>query len=64
MSHIDITDVSSILRKDFTTRGLHLNALGKRRLVHIIVKRVIEGCMPIINSIPVITYANASPFLV
>jgi hypothetical protein len=62
MSHIGITDVLSILRKYFTTYDLHLNALGKRMLVHLISKRVTEGCMQSINSIPVITYARASPF--
>jgi hypothetical protein len=32
MSHIGVTDTSSIVREDHTMHGLHLNSRGKKRL--------------------------------
>jgi hypothetical protein len=63
MSHIGIIDAASIAREDFTMHGLHLNFRGKRRLTHLIAKRVIGGHVSSISSIPVITHARASSFL-
>jgi hypothetical protein len=32
MAHIGVIDTASLVRDDYTTHGLHLNSLGKRRL--------------------------------
>jgi hypothetical protein len=37
MSHIDVTDASSIAKEDYTIHGLHLNSQGKKRLTQLIV---------------------------
>jgi hypothetical protein len=60
MSHIDVTDTSSIAREDYTMRGMHLNCQGKKRLTQLIAKRVVGGHASGINSIPVITDTRAS----
>jgi hypothetical protein len=62
MSHIGVTDTSSIARQDCTKRGLHLNSRGKKRLLDLTAERV-SGHLSGISSIPVITHARASPFL-
>jgi hypothetical protein len=62
MSHIGVTDVSSMVREDFTMHGLHLNSEGKRRLRHLIAERIIGGHVSSISSIPVITHATAPLF--
>jgi hypothetical protein len=63
MSHIGVIDSSSIAREDFTMHGLHLNSRGKKRLMHLIAERVVDGHVARISSISVITHARASPFL-
>jgi hypothetical protein len=63
MSHI-VTDTGIIVREEYTTYGLHLNSRGKLRLTHLIMESMCGGHVPSRNnSIPVITYARASPFL-
>jgi hypothetical protein len=61
MSHIGVTDSSSIAREDYTTHGLHLNSRGKKRLTHLIAERVVDRHVSSISSIPVITHARAYP---
>jgi hypothetical protein len=63
ISHIGVTDTSSIVREDYTMHGLHLNSQGKRRLKQLIAERVVGGHASGISSIPVVTHAKASPFL-
>jgi hypothetical protein len=63
MSHIGVTDASSIVREGYTRHGLRLNSRGKERLAHLIAERVVDGHVSSISSIPVITNARASPFL-
>jgi hypothetical protein len=43
MSHIGVTDTLSIARKDYTMHGLHLNSRGKKRLMHLITERIVDG---------------------
>jgi hypothetical protein len=62
MSNIGVI-ASSIAREEYTTHGLHLNFRGKKRLMHFIDERVVDGHAPSVGSIPVITHARASPFL-
>jgi hypothetical protein len=52
------------VREDYTTHGLYLNSLGKKRLTQLITERFVGGHVSGISSIPVITNAKASPFLV
>jgi hypothetical protein len=63
MSHIGVTDASSIAREEYTTHGVHPHSRGKKRLMHLIAERVVDGHAPSVSSIPVITHARASPFL-
>jgi hypothetical protein len=63
MSDIGIIDAASIVRKDFTSHGLHLNSRGKKRLTQLIAERVTGGHVSSTSSIPVITQDIASPFL-
>jgi hypothetical protein len=62
-AHIGVIDTASLVRDDYTTHGLHLNSLGKRRLTHLIAERISGGHVSSVSSIPVITHARASPFL-
>jgi hypothetical protein len=62
MTHIDVTDTSSIAREDYTMHSLHLNSRGKKRLLQISTERVVGGHTSGI-SIPVITHARSSLFL-
>jgi hypothetical protein len=64
MSHINVTDTGTIVSKEYTSHGLHLNSRGKMRLTHLIVESICGGHVPSRNSnITVITHATASPFL-
>jgi len=63
MFHINVTDTGTIVTEEYRTHGLHLNSRGKIRLTHFIVESICGGHVPSMNSsIPVITYATASPF--
>ena len=50
MSHI-ISVIDTIVRKEYTTRGLHLNSQGKRKLIHPTAKGIGEDCVPSVNGI-------------
>jgi hypothetical protein len=63
MSHIGVTDASSIVRVGYTRHGLQLNSRGKEMLVHLIAERVVNGHVSSISTIPVITNVRACPFL-
>ncbi|KAJ4437507.1 hypothetical protein ANN_17652 [Periplaneta americana] len=39
-SHIDVIEVCSIKRDDYTSHGLHLNSRGKKKLLHLIANRI------------------------
>jgi hypothetical protein len=41
MSHTDVTDASSIVREAYTTHGLSLNSLSKKRLTQLIAERFV-----------------------
>jgi hypothetical protein len=41
-AHIGVTD-TALVRDDYTTHGLHLNSLGRRRLTHLITERISGG---------------------
>jgi hypothetical protein len=43
MSHIGVTDTSSIAREGYTTHGLHLYSWDKKRLMHLIAERIVGG---------------------
>jgi hypothetical protein len=58
-AHIGITDVTYFVRDDYTTHGLHLNSLGKRRLMHLIAERISGGHVSSVSSIPVIVHGRA-----
>jgi hypothetical protein len=57
MSHIDFIYITSIVREQFRTHGLHLNFQSKRKLI---AKSQGNNHVSGINSIPVITSAGAS----
>jgi hypothetical protein len=61
-SHIGVTDTASIVREEYTTRGLHLNSRGKKKLMLLIAKRIDDDHLSSRSSIPVITCAKASSF--
>jgi hypothetical protein len=63
MSHIGVTDTSSIAREDYTTHDLHLNSQGNKRLMQLIAERVVGGHASGVSSVPVISHARASPSL-
>jgi hypothetical protein len=63
MSHVGLIDSSPIVREGYTRHGLHLNSRGKERLAHLTGERIVDGHVSSISSIPVITNARASPFL-
>jgi hypothetical protein len=48
----------------YTSHGLHLDSQGKRRLVNCIAEKMGDNHVKGVSSIPVITSARASPFLV
>ncbi|KDR19419.1 hypothetical protein L798_06193 [Zootermopsis nevadensis] len=62
-SHIGVIDTASLVRGDYTTHGLHLNSLGKKRLTHLIAGRICGGHVSSVSNIPVITHVRTSPFL-
>jgi hypothetical protein len=64
MSHINVTDASSFVRVDFMRHGLNLNLRGKKRLTQLVAERIVGGWVSSTNSIPVITHATVSHFLV
>jgi hypothetical protein len=51
------------VREEDATRGLSLNSQGKRELTILIAKRLGDGHVLGISSIPIITHARPSPFL-
>jgi hypothetical protein len=62
-SHIGFIDTNCIVREEYTTRGLHLNSRGKRKLTLLMARSLGGDHVSGISSIPVITHARASPFL-
>jgi hypothetical protein len=62
MEHIGDIDSDYFARGDYTTHDLHINSQGKRKLTHLIAKRVDGGHVSAVSSISVITCARASPF--
>jgi hypothetical protein len=42
-AHIGVIDTASLVRDEYTTHGLHLNSLGKRRLKHLMTERKSGG---------------------
>jgi hypothetical protein len=63
MSHINVIDTDTTVRKVDTTHGLHINSRGKMRLSWPLVVSMCGGHVPCRNrSIPVTTYARVSPF--
>jgi hypothetical protein len=60
---LGVIDTASLVRDDYTANGLHLNSLGKRRLMHLIAQRISGGHVSSVSSIPVITHARALPSL-
>jgi hypothetical protein len=63
MSHIGVTQISSIVRVDYTTHGLYPNSQGKKRLMHLIAEMVVGGLALGISSIHAITHDRVFPFL-
>ena len=63
MSHVGVTDTTTLKRDKFTTHGLHLNWQGKRRLMLLIAGGLDGGRTSSVSSIPVIINARACPFL-
>jgi hypothetical protein len=64
MSHINITDIGTIVREEYTMHGLHLNSRHEMRLTLLITESIHGRHMPSRNSsIPVITHARASSFV-
>jgi hypothetical protein len=53
VSHIDVTDIKSIARENYTVHSLHLNSRGKKRLMKLIAERVAGGHASGISSFPV-----------
>jgi hypothetical protein len=63
MSYINVIDTGTIVRKEYTIHGLHLNSRRKMRLTHLSVESIHCRHVPSRNSsIPVITHARASFF--
>jgi hypothetical protein len=54
MSHIGVTDTSSITKEDYTMHGLHLIYRGKKSYTQLIAERVGGGHAQAISSSPVI----------
>lgn len=63
MSHIDVVDITTIGREEYTAHGLHLNSRGKRKLTLLIAVRLGGGHLSGVSGIPVIIHDRASPFL-
>jgi len=61
---ICVIDTASIDLKVCTTRGLHLNSQGKKKLTYLTAKRVSCGHVASISCIPVVIHATASSFSV
>jgi hypothetical protein len=45
MSHIGVTDISSVVRDEYIMHCLHLNTQGKKRLKQLIAEKVVGGHM-------------------
>jgi hypothetical protein len=63
-AHTGITDTASFVQDDCVTHNLHLNSRSMRRLIYVTAERVGGGHVSSVSSIPAITHARASPFLV
>jgi lipoate-protein ligase B len=64
MSHINVTDIGTIVREEYTMHGLHLNFRGAMKLTHLSAESICGGQVASRNSsIPVITHATAFPIL-
>jgi hypothetical protein len=64
ISHISVIDTTTVVREEYTTHGLHLNLRGKKKLALLVAEKLVVGHVSGSSSIPVITHARASPFLV
>jgi hypothetical protein len=63
MSHIGVTDTTTIVREEYTNHGLNLNWRGKRKLTLLIASKLGDDHVSGFGGIPVITHARVSPFL-
>jgi hypothetical protein len=63
MSHIGVTDTTTIVSEEYKPWPAPKNWRGKRKLTLLIARKLGDDHVSGISSIPVITHARASPFL-
>lgn len=63
MSHINFIDTSTIVREEYTSHGLHLNARGKDTLTRLIADSIQHAYGKCDSKIPVVIQQGAHPFL-